>query len=275
MILSHVIDALYGQPWYITVTAWHAHHEILLKHFLNGKLQIPHSKQARPVEDWTGDPIQQFQTVGRVAVVPIKGSLIKGGGNMEKSCGACSYDDVCEDLDKAMASQCERIMLDMDTPGGMYLGCRECADKVAEVAQYREVHAYTDTQCCSGGYYIASAAHTFSCSSTAYVGSIGAICETRNVADALKTAGIEYNIFTSGKFKGMGHPARKMTTEQKDFMQQWADEMGEEFKSFVREHRMIDEESMEGQVFTGRNALAAKLVDRIIPNRDMLIKSLA
>jgi signal peptide peptidase SppA len=265
MISDRIISRFYGEPQNLTSEAWYAFHGRVMA---QEPFQLPKQPLAkRPTEDRYGDPIDQMEIVNGVARIPIKGSmLMKGATPSDKwFLGWTAYEDIDEDLDQAVAAGVRRIVLDIDSPGGSVLGNYETAAKIAEIARGPgrriPVEAYVSGICCSAAYFLASAANTIIAPPSAIVGSIGTMWETRNVAQALKQLGIEVNVFTSGIYKGMGHPAKPLTEEQEAFAKERVRMMAQEFKSFVTQFRPIRAEAMEGQTFTGRQALQEQLID--------------
>lgn len=270
MRYQHIIEAVYGQPWLITPQAWYGIHEIVLNRVLNGK-ELPVADGAatlpcgrRPARDIWGDPMAQMEMVDGVARIPIKGVLIKGAGLLDKMCGACSHEDVYEDLQTAMEKKARAIVLDFNSPGGQVLGTPELAKHVAELAKVIPIYAYTETMRCSCAEYIAAGCTALFATESAYVGSIGVIWETRNVARALEAAGIDYFVFTSGKFKDLAHPAKPMSKEHAEFIQARVDGIGAEFRAHMTKYRKIARKDMEGQVIIGNDGVRAGLIDATV-----------
>lgn len=263
MKYPHVIEALYGHPWAAKPEAWYAAHNVFMRH-LSGDLAAPTVPgAARPAKDWLGEPLEQMTIENGIARIPIKGVLIKGAGLLEKTCGVVSHEDIHEDLDKAESHKLRGIVLDINSPGGTVQGTPELASRLARIQESGiPVFAFTDTLMASAAYYLAAGATAIFASPSAIVGSIGVIWETYNVVESLKARGIEVNVFTSGPFKATGHPYTKVSDEQREWMQSHVDMLAEEFKKHVRTYRgEVEEETMQGQIFTGAEALRSHLVN--------------
>ena len=271
MRYSNILEKVYGEPWNITPAGWYSIHQLVYSKLLknpNGLAEFgtKHPEARRPKSDFYGDPIDQMRIQNGVAIVPIKGSLVKGAGMIDKCCGATSHEDIQEDLDNIIGAGVKKAVLDIGSPGGMVMGTKEVADKVAQMtASGIRIIAYTEGLMCSAAYEIAAGASEIYATGSATVGSIGTIWEFQNVSAALEAAGIEYNIFTSGKYKGTGHPAKELTPDQKEWIQAHVDMLANEFKSHVTSHRpAVKKETMQGQIFTGNQASENGLIDATV-----------
>lgn len=265
---AQLLSAVYGQPWAIRPADWYAVHRIVFDH-VTGKKTPPDNftpklspRGERPTETFFGDKIQQMEIRNGVAIIPVKGTMFKGAGMFDKVCGACSHEDISADLDIALANGVRGIVLDISSPGGTVVGTPELAAKVAQINQSgTPILAFTDELIASAAYYIAAGAGAILTTGSATIGSIGTIWETYNVAESLAKEGVEFNIFTSGPYKGMGHPAKKLTDEQAAWMQNHVDELADEFKAHVLTFREVEDETMQGQIFTGKQAVENGLAD--------------
>lgn len=268
MRFQQVIQKVYGEPWAITPSGWYAIHSLVMAHIedaagVQAKIEALEAK--RPAKGIFGEQLETMKIEKGVAVIPIKGSIVKGASLFEKSCGAVSHEDIHSDLDEAVAAGVRSIVLDMNTPGGMVMGTPEVAKKIAGMrGKGIDVFAWTDELIGSAGYFMAAGAREIYAAPSAMVGSVGTVWEWYNVVEALKARGIKYNIFTSGAFKGMGHPATELTDQQRLWIQTEVNRSAEAFKDHIRAYRNVDEEAMQGQVFDGDQAVGVGLIDGTI-----------
>jgi signal peptide peptidase SppA len=256
MKYPHVVQALYGYPWAAKPDAWHTAHSVFMRH-LGGELPAPATLPAgkRPEKDLFGEPLQQMIVRNGVAIIPVRGVLIKGAGLLEKSCGVVSHEDIHDDLTAAMEQGVRGILLDIDSPGGTVLGTPELAARIAAINRGDvTVRAFTDSLMASAAYYLAAGSAEIYAAPSATVGSVGVIWETYNVVEALKERGIEPTVFTSGPFKGTGHPWTKLSEDQRAWMQSEVDKQAAQFKEHIWSHRDIAEQHLQGQTFTGSEA---------------------
>jgi signal peptide peptidase SppA len=267
MKLQHIIQAVYFQPWAITREGWGAVNAIVRNH-LDGR-HVPKAEEDAET-DFFGNAMPKMEiNDDGVAIIPIKGTLLQHASMMEKMCGACSYQDIQHDLDTASrAARLQKVVLDIDSPGGMCVGNQETASMVARmVRQGIRVEAVTDTQMCSAAYNIAAAATQITCTPSAIIGSIGAMMAVLDQSSAFEMVGLKQEVFASGPFKGAGVPGTALTDDQRMQLQSMVDKYAGMFKNHVRANRIVDEETMQGQVFIGSQAMDAGLVDSVM--RDM------
>ena len=236
----------------------------------------PKALAKRPLMDAWGDAIPQMQMVGKMAIVPICGPMLNGAAASDKYyAGYMAHDDVHEDIDKALADGAKQILFNVDSPGGTVSGTPELAARIAGLpGQGVLTAAYMGRLCASAAYFAIAGCQAIIAAPSAVVGSIGTIWETINVASALERMGIEWSVFTSDGLKGTGHPGRKLSDEQKKWMQGMVDQMAGEFKAHVTQFRKVGPEVMRGQIFTGTEAVKNGLVDLTAANLAEVMKVL-
>jgi protease-4 len=83
----------------------------------------------------------------------------------------------------------------------------------------------------------------------------------------MKKLGISASAITGGKLKDAGSPFKKMTPEEHEYFLALAKDIHEQFKEAVASSRKIKKETLDeyadGRVFSGRQALSLKLVDKM------------
>jgi protease-4 len=221
-----------------------------------------------------GNPVQQMEWLENgIALIPIAGPLVKDAQPSEKYYyGVSSYEDIKADIDDAVSGGASAIGLLFKSPGGMVTGSTEAAEKIAELRDSGfPIYAYTEDVLASAAYKMAVGSAGIFASPSAVVGSIGTIWETVSVAEALKQMGIDWRVFTSGKYKGMGHQARELSDAQAEFMQSEVMRMNVEFTDFVKSCRDLSDEYMQGQFFNGTEALRVGMIDRVMSSREQFI----
>jgi capsid assembly protease len=278
MKLSHVIQAVYFSRWAITEPGWFDVHNVVQPHLGNGEI-LKFEAKRKPDGTWDestdyfGNPRQQYELhefetsngFSTVAVVPVKGVLLHHGDILDEQCGACSYDSVKRDVNRALDEGASKIVLDMNTPGGMCMGCAETARVIAKAAEFVRVEAVTDGLMCSGGYWLASAAHAIYTTQTAGVGSIGVITAFMDQSKRYEMAGVKPVLFTSGNLKGTGYPGTSLSEAQAEHITKDVLHYFGMFKESVLEnHPLIEDDSMRGQSFSGDQALEHGLIDGLV-----------
>jgi protease-4 len=209
---------------------------------------------------------QIYEVVGDTAVVTVAGVIDKHLSDFEKSCfGGCDLADVDRALALAAADRkVERIVLNMNTPGGSVTGVPETAARVARLAETKEVRAYCDALCASAGYYIASQADHIAAAPSAVLGSIGVYCAVLDRTRELEIKGIKVQLIKAGKWKAMGAAFQPLTDEERAILQASVDEIYRDFTGAVTSRRPgVGSDTMQGQTFRGTRAAAAGLCDEI------------
>lgn len=203
-----------------------------------------------------------YQISGSTAIISGTGVMMKHGG---------WYDLDYETLESAVRaasgeSAVRTVVLNLVTPGGTVIGLAECSQRLHQIREETGVEQvlFSDYLCASAGYHI-GAHMTIIATPSAMVGSIGSIWVKMHMERWLEELGVDVDVYKSGRLKDMGSPFRAPTEEEAALFQAEVDECGEEFRAWVRLNRAgIDEETMQGQVFTGRHAAGVGLVDGIV-----------
>ncbi len=218
----------------------------------------------RPEATYWGDSIERMRMDGSVAIIPVKGVLVKGAQASDKKLGGITgYEDVHEDLDAALQAKASGIVLDIGSPGGSAVGAGELGRHVASIVESgTPVYSFTDSMQCSAAEYLSGACSYRFATSDAIVGSIGTILCALSFEGMLKKFGIKAEVITSGPYKGAPHPLKDLTKEQLDYLQEFVNTLAGEFKAFMGAYRKsLAADSMQGQIFTGRQGVSNGLID--------------
>jgi signal peptide peptidase SppA len=251
-----------GTFWFINPDEWSCVEARAQAFALALEEKNPGPLAARPEHDFYGAPVEMMRMVDGVAVIPVKGTLLHGAHPVQKRLGFTDYADVAADLETARREKARGVVLNIGSPGGMVVGNGQLAARVAEFARHTPVFSFTDSMQCSAAEYLSGACTARFATADAIVGSIGTIRHVLSIEGMLNKAGVKSEVFASGPLKALGHPMKDMTAEQAGFMQSFINTLAGEFKSFMSRHRPgLREESMQGQVFTGRQGAANGLLD--------------
>lgn len=256
MRFQRIISVVMGEPWCIT-EAGHAAVRALVEKKTAGV--------AMDLSDFVNEP-DQARIENGVGIIPIKGVIGKGLGKLEKSCGACDLMDVEAAVQAfAVDGSVYRILLDVDSPGGVVGGVPELADLIAQVDKTKKVTAFTEGQMCSAAYWLAAGAREIIATPSAEVGSIGVYMPWMDSTAAFAAQGLKVEVIknTGGTYKGMGMPGTSLTDDQRAHLQSRVDEIFGMFTDHVTTHRTAGAEAMRGQTFMGKSAKKAGLVDRV------------
>ena len=206
-------------------------------------------------------------------MIPVFGILGKHLDNMEMACGGCSIDRVSAMLSEADADpECARIIMAFHSPGGTVTGIPELAAKIKDVSSRKPIIAYTDGQCCSAALWLASQADTFLVSPSACVGSVGVYNLILDESRAMEMEGLKVQAVSDGKFKLTGAPFKPLNDEEKAMLQARVDGIGVAFRAALTASREIAPEDMQGQTFTGLEAVAKGFADGLADDLDEVLE---
>jgi protease-4 len=169
--------------------------------------------------------------------------------------------------DFAKAENVKAVVLRIDSPGGVVGPSQEIYAEVRKLAARKKVVVSMGSVAASGGYYIAAPATLIYANPGTITGSIGVLMKFSNMEGLMGKIGLRAFTIKTGKFKDVGSPARPMTDEERAMLQGVIDSTHGQFVRAVSEGRRLPLERVkgiaDGRIFSGEQALALKLVDRI------------
>ena len=260
MRLAQIISMLRTEPLLCAAGYRETLLEIIDAHAVLSAQDYKHSRTGK-AKSGSDLEVAQMEIVNGLAMIPVGGPIGMGLGEFEKGAGAVDVDDIVAELDEAEADETvETILLNFDTPGGMVMGTPECGARILAVE--KPIYAWTRGQMCSAGYWLGSCTNGIFCTPSASVGSIGVCMSFLDLSKMADNAGIKVKSFGSGTYKGMGTPGTSLTAEQEIFLKNRVQMLAQQFYDHVRAQRgNIPAEVMQGQSFTGAQALELGLVD--------------
>ncbi|MGB7487792.1 MAG: signal peptide peptidase SppA, partial [Phormidesmis sp.] len=179
---------------------------------------------------------------------------------------------VLEALKEIEEKKFPALLLRIDSPGGtvgdsqeIYSALRRLQEKVKIVASYGNISA-------SGGVYIGVGAHHIVSNPGTITGSIGVILRGNNIEKLLDRVGVSFKVIKSGPYKDILAFDRPLTSAEETILQELIDFSYGQFVRTVAEGRNLSEEKVrefaDGRVFTGEQALAFGMVDRLGTEED-------
>ena len=204
---------------------------------------------------------------GKVAVIPIHGTLVRRTSGIEAESGLASYTGIAAQLDAALASpEIAAILLDIDSPGGESGGVFDLADRIRAASQVKPVWAVANDMAFSAAYALASAATRVFVARTGGVGSIGVIA--MHVDQSVKDAqdGVRYTAVFAGERKNDLNPHEPISTEAHAVLKAEVDRIYDLFVETVARHRGLDADTVratEAGLFFGPDAVATGLADAV------------
>ena len=236
--------------------------EMITQHATLSASEFKHARtgKARSGED---NEVEQMEVVDGIARIPVGGPIGQKLGEFEKGAGAVDVDDVAAELDQAEDDEeVSAILLDFDSPGGMVSGTPELGTRIMAVE--KPIYAWSRGQMCSAAYWLACCANGVFCTPTATIGSIGVCMSFMDLSKMADMAGIKVKVFGSGAYKGMGSPGTSLTAHQEIHLQARVMQLADLFYNHVRQQRgVVKDEDMQGQTFSGQDAMDKGFVDGV------------
>lgn len=204
---------------------------------------------------------------GKVAVIPIYGTLVRRTSGLEADSGLASYATIAAQLDAALASpEVAAVLLDVDSPGGESGGVFDLADRIRTASQVKPVWAVANDMAFSAAYALASAATRVFVARTGGVGSIGVIA--MHVDQSVKDAndGVRYTAVFAGERKNDLNPHEPISDAAHAVLKGEVDRVYDLFVETVARHRGLDADAVratEAGLFFGPDAVAAGLADAV------------
>lgn len=159
------------------------------------------------------------------------------------------------------------IVLRINSPGGSVAPVQEVWSELRKVE--KPIVASMGSTAASGGYYIACAADEIFANPGTLTGSIGVIMQFTKMKGLYEKVGLEEQVIKSGKFKDTGSAMRNLTKEERVLLQDTINDVHDQFVEAIfegrKEHLTRNEilALADGRIFSGQQALAHNLVDRL------------
>ena len=159
------------------------------------------------------------------------------------------------------------IVLRINSPGGGVAPSQEIFSEIRKTVSSKTVVASMGSVAASGGYYVAAAADKIVANPGTITGSIGVIMAYTNFEELLNKIGLAPVVIKSGKYKDIGSPTREMTDEEKKILQQFTDDVHQQFINAIATGRKMEKSVVEsiadGRIITGETAKSLGLVDNL------------
>ena len=190
-----------------------------------------------------------------VAVVEVYGEIFYDLGKVQEIEEHRDDDDV------------KAILIHINSPGGGVAASQALYHAIRSARERKPVVAMMGSVAASGGYYIACAADSIMAHEGTLTGSIGVVATFLRTEDLFHKIGLDVTVIKAGRYKDIGSPYREMTEEERNYMGNLLDTMYFQFLRAISDGRgmSVDQvrELAEGQLFSGEEAVAIGLVDRI------------
>jgi protease IV len=164
------------------------------------------------------------------------------------------------------------LIVRINSPGGTTAGSEALFLQLRRASERKPVVATIGTLGASGGYIVALAADRVFARETSLTGSIGVLMQTAEISGLLDKLGVTSEVITTGKLKGEPSMVRPLSPEGRAAINELLQHSHRWFVRLVKTRRDLGQEEAErladGRVFTGSQAMAARLIDAIGGERE-------
>jgi protease-4 len=159
------------------------------------------------------------------------------------------------------------MVVSISSPGGTTYGGERIFKAIRAVAERKPVVSDIRTLAASAGYMIATAGDTIVAGESSITGSIGVIFQYPQIAEMMDNLGISLEEIKSSPLKAEPSPFHPPSEEARQMIRSMIMDSYDWFVDLVAERRNLPRDEAlrlsDGSIFTGRQALQAKLIDTL------------
>jgi protease-4 len=176
--------------------------------------------------------------------------------------------DILEKIEKAKNNpHIKGVLLKVNSPGGAVAPSVEISYAIKELSSIKPTVAYASGVMASGSYYSSIWANKIVANPGSMIGSIGVIMQSANLSKLMEKIGIETQNIKVGKYKEIGTPTRKWTTDEKNELQKVAQDTYDMFVEDVAKARKLNKKDYkkyaDAHIFTAKEAKEVGLIDEV------------
>lgn len=266
---SHIAQKLFSDPLLITPQRHSALCNLLEMKLGSVNDPVRAQNQSDAMDD--DEPDTSLTQLGKTVIIPVHGTLVMHPEDIAMSECGCAMENLGSMIDMAEEdSSISTVIYDFRTPGGTVTGVPEIGRKIQ--SSRKNTIAFTASECCSGGIWLAAQCQRFYATQSSRVGSVGVYCMMMDYTKALKKDGVKINAISAGKFKLLGAYWKEMTDEERSIKQADVDKIYEEFKSAMESFRMVSDENFgNGLVFDGEKAAEIGFTDGTVESLEDIL----
>jgi protease-4 len=196
-------------------------------------------------------------------------AIIYAEGSIDASTsGGIQSQDLSRTIREARRdSSIKAVVLRINSPGGSALGSEIIWREVKLTKDVKPVIVSMGDLAASGGYYIACAADSIVAHPSTLTGSIGVFGVIPNTENLLNKIGVTTDMVKTNQFADFPVLDRPFTADEKQLMQGYVERFYRVFLKRCADGRHTTLEAIddvgEGRVWSGENALAINLIDKL------------
>jgi signal peptide peptidase SppA len=202
-----------------------------------------------------------------IEVIPVSGVLVSRGSHIGMCETMTSYEQLRSQIRNAVADpMVERIVLDIDSPGGSAVGAFELAADIRAMSQQKPITGIVNFMAYSGGYLLGSACSELVVSQTSGVGSIGVIASHMDRSKMEEGMGVKVTTVFAGAHKNDLSPHEPLSDQSLKYLNDVVQESYQLFANAVSEYRGMSVQQVmatEAGLYRGQAGISAGLADRL------------
>jgi len=176
-------------------------------------------------------------------------------------------------LTEIKKSKLMALVLRIDSPGGTVVDSQEIYDALVKLQEKNvRIIASFGNIAASGGIYIAMGAQHIMANPGTITGSIGVILRGNNLERLLDKVGVSFKVIKSGPYKDILSFDRELSPPEERILQELIDTTYEQFVQTIAKARRLQPDTVrsfaDGRIFSGEQALALGVVDRLGSEED-------
>ncbi|WP_337181182.1 signal peptide peptidase SppA [Shinella sp.] len=176
--------------------------------------------------------------------------------------------DLLERLDRIAANdRAKALVVTISSPGGTTYGGEVIFKALRKVAEKKPVVSDVRTLAASAGYMVATAGDTIIAGESSITGSIGVLFQYPQMKELMDKIGVSLEEIKSAPLKAEPSPFHPASEDAKAMIRAMVMDSYDWFVDLVVERRKLPRTEVlrlaDGSIFTGRQALAARLVDTL------------
>lgn len=159
------------------------------------------------------------------------------------------------------------VVLRIDSPGGAIGPVQELFEELKVLKKFKPLVVSMGGVAASGGLYLALPGHKIFANPGTITGSIGVMIQLPNLEKLMEKIGVSTEVIKSGEFKDTGSTFRRLSSEEKRYLQEKVNSLHEQFVRAIVEERRLSPEKVRalanGKIYTGEEAKKLGLIDEL------------
>jgi signal peptide peptidase SppA len=206
---------------------------------------------------------------GNVAIIPLHGVIAPRMNLFSDASGGATFEGLTAQLRAAVDdSHVDKIVFDVDSPGGNVAGATEFAREVLAARAKKPVIAQANHLMASAAYWAMSGATEIVASPSSLVGGIGVYTLFDDMTKALDALGIKREVISAGRYKAESVEGLSLTDDARAHIQTLINGAYGRFTGDVGRGRGVQASTVrkgfgEGRVLDADAAKTEGLIDRI------------